>query len=86
MSFGLTVLLLVIIGLLVAIYRKIPAARSWQEQLEAMRAAHNEAVAESDAVWEEFHRLRQQPEWRDVDAEKVTEEAERRLRKEGVLS
>jgi hypothetical protein len=50
MSSALTVLLLVISGLLVAIYRKIPTARSSEEQIEAMRAAHNEAVAKSDAV------------------------------------
>lgn len=86
MTSGLTVLLLVIIGLLVAIYRKIPTARSWEEQTAAMNADHNEAVAETDAVWEETQRLRQEPEWQDVISERVVEEAERRVRKKGVIS
>jgi hypothetical protein len=86
MDYVLAFLLLVIIGVLVAIYRKIPTARSWEEQGAGMNAAHDEAVERADAVWDEFERIRQEPKWQDVIAEKVTEEAERRLRKKGVIS
>jgi hypothetical protein len=73
-------LLVVVIGLLIAIYRKIPTARSWEEQTAAMKSAHDEAVDRADAVSEEFERIRREPEWRDVIPEKVIEEAKRRLR------
>jgi len=58
---GLIPLLLVVVGLLIAIYRKIPTARSWEEQTAEISAAHDAAVDRADAVWEESQRIRQDP-------------------------
>ena len=76
-------LLIVVIAVLIAIYRKIPTARSWEEQTDRMKADHDEAVTRSDALREETQRVRQEPEWQSVIAEKVADEAERRIRERG---
>jgi hypothetical protein len=85
MSALIAFLLLVIIGLLVVIYRKIPTARSWAEQTADTHVAHDAAIDRSDALWEEQERIRHEPEWRNEISEKVFDEAERRLRARGVI-